>query len=325
MGRQNFKGILIMKTNVLLLIASMAILAGCTKVTPTDTTQQPQSGVNTTDSSLNYYARATATFGVSASNGDGSDSSSIKLHLLKTSYASGTCTGHTSCYDFTDITISNTEQTVFALTQSQENITENTNNNSLTNFSTVNIGTLWDNNLFACGGLKCTSAAIRVYTTNEPQSGLYNAGDQQSIPLYIGNANIPPTPIGLSSTNAVVLEVDPLSVSEQVFDLADLTNTAFNFSANMQPAGAGMFETTVVFEYDLASSGGIYTGPSTQLALLSYYNDPLFQIGGGGGDGTYSGPGILLQQAEVVSSPSSVQVASDNSFSILSGFDGAIQ
>jgi hypothetical protein len=325
-----------MKTNKhVFLIASLAILAGCTKVGSNGSSSTSLPTVGTNDSSLNYYARATATFGVSASNGDASgDTSKFEMHLLKKSYASGTCTGHTSCYDFTDITVNNTESTIFSILQSGQTLGAVTQNGSLTNFATVNISALFDNNLFACGGAKCTNAIIRVYTISEPSAGLYNPITTQAIPLNISDTNLAATPIGLTTAGAVTLENDVLPASQQVESLTNLTNLNFNFSANMAAAGTGVYQTEVVFEYDLATAGNILAGPNTTysptpLTLLSYYNDPLDQIASGGGDAAYysvATPTILaLQNAGVISMPYTVQVASDNSMSILAGFDGSIQ
>jgi hypothetical protein len=121
------------------------------------------------------------------------------------SFASGTCTGHTGCNDFVDISVTNTGLTTFTMDKTAvTNYASGTNSatdtiaNAILAIGTLKIATLYDNDLASCaaascgvlvssgtcgaqpgctwGGStctgtptakKCTTANINIYTDNE--------------------------------------------------------------------------------------------------------------------------------------------------------------
>jgi hypothetical protein len=122
-------------------------------------------------SSSNYIRRGKAEFDIAS----GPDSSNV-AKLVRKSQAS--CV-HGQCTDYSDITVNDSTKTQFSLvpSQSQQTISQGTSNQNLTNIVSLQIGTLFDNDLNSCGGQKCTSAFIRIYMTGTTSgvTGLYNA------------------------------------------------------------------------------------------------------------------------------------------------------
>ena len=133
----------------------------------------------------------------------------------------------------------------------------------------LELGNLFDNNLISCNGFKCTSAIIRIYTTDDSGtiagSGLYNSVSGQSVELDVSGGSLTqPTAVPYDPTDGSSLTIDTntISASTEVLALANgnfadangnLTPTAagYNLSANFTQAGSGTYNAHVVIEYDL--------------------------------------------------------------------------
>jgi hypothetical protein len=291
------------KIQVLVTSAMIAAsFAGCAKVGQNQTAANPTNTLPTVlGSSGNYLVKAKAEFDVTRS---GQAGAKLEMKLVKMSYASGGACAHGSCVDYSDITVTNTINTQFAITQNgftsanTELLTQQ--NTVISNLGVFQIATgMFDNDLFACGapstqnpsGTHCTAAVIRAYTTSvNAGSGLYNSVNGQSIPLLIssqitGQGDTAPftsVPIGYGQSNAVILEQLTLPAGQQVITLANWINPQYTLGANFQAAGSGTYHAHLVIEYALANSGGFYSAPNTNLAGLPYYNSPGFQIASGG-------------------------------------------
>jgi alpha-tubulin suppressor-like RCC1 family protein len=253
---------IIMKSSKLI-FGFLLVLAGCAGNTNSSNNPNNPSLPSVSIEPGNYIQRAKAEFDVTTSQ-DGSAS----LQLVKKSYASGGSCSHGTCVDYTDVTVTNTTQTAFALNQTNtpgNAFSTTTLNGNLTNFLTLNIATLFDNDLFACGGTKCTTAVIRVYTTSvNAGPGLYNVVANQSIPLYVtGGTLSTATNVPYNSTTGQVVDSQPIIASQQVVSLANsfFNSSNYVFTANLATAAAGTFKAHIVVEYDLASSGGFFTAP----------------------------------------------------------------
>jgi hypothetical protein len=237
-------------------------LASCSKVGSNSTVNTLPAPVGS--ASDNYIIKAKAEFDVTSS-----PSGSAQWQLVKKSYASGVCT-HGQCTDYTDITVTNTTNTDFQINDSQENITENVSNTDLTNFLTLNVVTLFDNDLFECGAnlAKCLSASILTYTTS-PGTGLYNSANQQSIPLLI-TSPYNPTNVAIGTfANPTILQQITIPQSEQTVQLINLGNTAiagpnYVLSSDFTTAGVGMYTAHVVVAYAL---NGFQVGVIDHFAL----------------------------------------------------------
>jgi hypothetical protein len=184
-------------------------------------------------------------------------SASSKLQLIKKSYASGDCQ-HGQCTDFSDFTITNVENTLFSLTQSGQSMTRSTQSYDLGVLVSLTIGSLFDNNLFACSGFKCVSALIKIYTTNqngkELGSGLYNYATAHSINLFIKGPLLKiPTAIPFLQQNGLVLNNIPITASTQVISLigGDFLSDVYPLMADFTTAEAGTYQAHIVVEYDL--------------------------------------------------------------------------
>jgi sugar lactone lactonase YvrE len=231
------------------LISLLIFLSACASRNNNDASPSNLPNVNNNLPSGSSYTRAKAEFDASV-GGDGTAS----FQLVKKSYASGTCS-HGTCIDYTDITVTNATQTTFALTQGGTLYTPTAGNNNLGTITTLTIGTLFDNDLFSCGGQKCTSAAINIYTTNvNGGAGLYNSVNGQSIPLTVtGPLVSTPTGVPYLQANELTLNSLPISSSQQVVSLANnfFSTDSYPLKADFSKAGAGTYKAHVVVEYDL--------------------------------------------------------------------------
>jgi hypothetical protein len=235
-------------------------------------------------SNLKTFMQAKAEFDLSSSpNG------TAQFNLIKKSYALATCT-HGQCTDFTDITVTNNSSTQFALS-SNSPVIQGTNNKNMSNLVTLKIGTLFDNDLTACGGFKCTAALIRVYTsdsTGVQGPVLWSQSIQKSVPLTISGgssssilANIPYfNAANPNNGSSSPVDMETLPVSQNVLSLAggDFSDANANISANnpgyilsadFTQAGSGTYQAHVVVEYDLAASNGLFAAPLAQMSISS--------------------------------------------------------
>jgi hypothetical protein len=259
-----------MNKNIFVLSTFALSLWGCSPTVNNPTTQTNPPPVNTSGQ-LQLIVKAKAEFDVTTAP-DGT----AKFELVKKTYASGgTCT-HGSCIDFTDVTVTNTVDTQFSL--SHMNIPSNafsttSTNNNLGNFLTLQLGTLFDNDLFECNvNQKCTSAIIQIYQTGGGTTpGLYDSASGQVIPLLVtssalttptsiptGSPALPYTDVPTSSL--VILQQENITSSQEVVNITDasFTNPNYNLFANMSAAGQGTYTAHIVVEYDLAASGGTW-------------------------------------------------------------------
>jgi alpha-tubulin suppressor-like RCC1 family protein len=282
------------------LISFLVLIQGCSS-RETPSTQNPgmlppvSGGSNIGSVSL----KARAIYAVTAQNSKTGTSLTFKRQALQTCQE-GNCT------DFTDINISNAANTEFALDLTNipnNQYSANTNNQNLQNFLTLDIGTLFDNNLFSCANLKCDIAQIRLYTIST--LGLYDAVSQQSVPLLVDSQYLTSaTPVPLGSNQGLVIDQELIPLNQQVISLingdfndAHGTNGGYTLSANFTQAGAGTYTSQVVIEYDLASNQTTQS-PLTifpQSENLASNTVQYFSAFGGTGALTYSlTPNLLM-------------------------------
>jgi hypothetical protein len=255
----------------MIMIGSL-ISSGCsTRINNTSSDPNTLPNVNLNGGSGQTYTIGRAEFDASVS-GDGTAS----FQLVKKSYASGTCS-HGACIDYTDITVSNATQTIFSLTQGGTTYTPTATNDNLGTITTLTIGTLFDNDLFACSGQKCTTAAINIYTSNaNGGSGLYNSVNGQSIPLLVtGPLVSTPTAVPYLQPNELTLNNLLIPGSMQVVSLANgnFASDSYPLKADFTKAGVGTYKAHVVVEYDLI-------GPS--ISPYTFTENTLSTAEGGG-------------------------------------------
>jgi hypothetical protein len=259
-----------MNKNIFVLSAFVFSLWGCSQIANNQTTQPNLPTVDTSNQ-LQLIVKAKAEFDVTTTP-DGT----AKFELVKKTYAAGgTCT-HGNCIDFTDVTVTNTVDTQFSL--SHINIPSNafsttSANTNLGNFLTLQLGTLYDNDLFQCNvNQKCTSAIIQIYQTGGGTTpGLYDSVSGQVIPLLVtSSALTSPTAIPFGSpappyndvatSSLAILQQENITVSQQVVNITDaaFTNPNYALFADMSAAGQGTYTAHIVVEYDLAASGGTW-------------------------------------------------------------------
>jgi hypothetical protein len=252
------------------------------------------------------YMKAKAEFDVSSSS-----QGSAQFQLVKKSFAVAPNCLHGSCTDYTDITVTNSGSTQFQLVQSQAQISQNTSNQNLSNIVDLKIGTLFDNNLTSCGGQKCTSAAIRIYTndsTGVQGAGLYSPLIGKSVPLTVsgGSAALSLAAIPyFNSANpddgsSLQIDLDPLAADKNVLSLAmaDFADAAssgagYTLSADFTQAGAGTYQAHVVVEYDLIGPSGPTAPPleyAAQMSTLNYVQHQIVGLVSGGTAPYYIGP-----------------------------------
>jgi hypothetical protein len=223
--------------------------------------------VNPGSPSGQVYVRAKAEFDLSSAP-DGS----AQFNLVKKTYAAAPNCLHGQCTDYSDITVTNEGSTQFQLAQSQAQINQSTSNQNLSNIVDLKIATLFDNNLTSCGGQKCESAAIRIYTTDSTGiqgAGLWSQAIGQSVPLTVsgGSSNsILATIPYFSAANPdngrdLQVDLDPLAVDKNVLSLqmadfadASPSGAGYILSADFTKAGAASYKAHVVVEYDLIAS-----------------------------------------------------------------------
>jgi hypothetical protein len=213
---------------------------------------------------------------------------STQMNLIKKSYASGACSIG-QCIDYSDITITDIESTTFDLTQSEQffNVDPSNPNDDLQGIVSLTIGNLFDNNLFVCGGFKCTSALIRIYTTNatgqELGPGLYDPVSQQSIPIFVTSPLFfTPTEIPyLQLPSSLVLDSIALPVQQQVVSLnsGDFANDVYPIMADFTSAGPGNYKAHVVVEYDLGSAREQLLGSRSPHNPTILYSVPPYNSG----------------------------------------------
>jgi hypothetical protein len=215
------------------------------------------------------YVKAKAEFDLSSAP-DGS----AQLNLVKKSYAAQNCL-HGQCTDFSDITVSNSGSTQFALTN-DNSIIQGTENQNISILGNLTIGTLFDNNLTSCDGQKCTAAAIRIYTTDNGGqilgAGLWSQAIGKSVDLTVSggssNSMLAPIPYNPTDGSSLQIDLEALAAGKNVIELsgdfldAGPSAQGYTLSANFTQAGAGTYLAHVVVEYDLigptssGSSGG---------------------------------------------------------------------
>jgi hypothetical protein len=232
------------------------LLTSCSKVGPDSGSSTSLAPPAISLGGGNYIVRSTAEFDVTSTPDE-----SAQWHLVKKSYASGTCT-HGQCTDFSDITVTNTANTNFQINDSQQLITQTVSNTNLTNFLNLDVVTLFDNDLFECSGTqKCTGASILGYITSTGD-GLYNTITGQSIPLLVSSPySSTNVPLG-TLTVPTILQQITIPASQQTVSLINLGNTATNgpnytLSSDFTTAGVGTFTAHVVIAYALNG----YTAP----------------------------------------------------------------
>lgn len=119
-------------------------------------------------------------------------------------------------------------------------------------FGSLNITALSDNNLKICGtgNQKCTSAALRVYTTGQAGAGFWNSVDSYGAPItaYVGT-NTPGT-VGLNSANATYVETVTIGSTKNVVTLSDFSPAPnINIVGDFSNAGAGTYSATINVEF----------------------------------------------------------------------------
>jgi hypothetical protein len=131
-----------------IIVLGCLIISGCSNSqnsNPSNGSSLPQPNSNITAGQV--YRRAKAEFNISsAPNG------AANIQLMKKSYTTDPVCNGGQCTDFSDITVTNTVQTQFAVTptQSHQTLQFNSQDSNLTNFLNLQIGTLFDNNLVSC-------------------------------------------------------------------------------------------------------------------------------------------------------------------------------
>ncbi len=120
-------------------------------------------------------------------------------------------------------------------------------------FGFLQIADLKDNKLDACGGKKCGTAMIRIYTTGTAGSGLWNASGEYGAPITAGQAgNAAGSTVGLNASGAAVVHQITIPKNKHVLKLSDFTNPKYGVQVDFTNAGAGTYTTTLVVEYALA-------------------------------------------------------------------------
>jgi hypothetical protein len=243
--------------NVVVSLFAMFIISGCSN----GSQSQPSAGLPPVVAPNQNYSvlKGKAEFNITSSpNGTAS------IELVKKSYAAGTCSQALgNCLDYSDITVTNSGNTIFEINKSQQSLTYNTSNGNLTSFLTLDVIKLTDNSLFVCGNnSKCDLGLIRMYTTGTP--GLYNSATAQSIPLLVSSPYSSTNMSVGTESNHTTVQQFAIAGSEVAVSLADLIpNSNYVLSSDFTQAGAGTYTAHVVVEYVLTTS----TPPS--LAITS--------------------------------------------------------
>jgi len=120
------------------------------------------------------------------------------------------------------------------------------------NLGSVALATLSDNDLKVCGSngnTKCTSSAIRVYTTGNT-AGFVNITDGYGAPVYTGTLN-PTSPVGLLSAGSVQVQTLSIPNSKHTIELSDFPSPSYAVTSDFSNAGAGAYTMSYVVEYVL--------------------------------------------------------------------------
>lgn len=122
------------------------------------------------------------------------------------------------------------------------------------NLGNVALASLDDNHLKVCGvggNQKCLKAIIRVYTTGSV-SGFVNTDDgTYGAPLYAGTLN-PTSPVGLTVSNAVQVQVVNIPSNMNRIKLSDFPTPTYAVTSDFSNAGSGTYSMTFVVEYALS-------------------------------------------------------------------------
>jgi hypothetical protein len=247
----------------IILLALSVMLSACSNSgSQQSTSNLPNPNLNSTAGTV--YMRAKAEFNLTSA-----PSGSAKLDLIKKTYAAGGNCQHGQCTDFSDITVVNTGSTQFALTTGATQTNQTVSNENITTLAQLNIGTLFDNEIYSCNNQKCTGAMIRIYTTDDNGTiqgpGLWSQAITQSVPLTVsGGLTTAPTVLPYFSANGThddgsSLQADGEAISTQNlislvngdFSDANPSGSGYTLSADFTHAGAGTYLAHVVVEYDL--------------------------------------------------------------------------
>ncbi len=123
------------------------------------------------------------------------------------------------------------------------------NPEDIASYGTLDVTDLRDNSMRECGidgRTRCTTGAIRVYTTGTSGSGLWNDVEQYGLPITSGTNSV-----GLEPTNAFI------AATANIGRINVLKLSHFNVGANLQipiavdfsDAAAGSYATTLIVEY----------------------------------------------------------------------------
>lgn len=104
------------------------------------------------------------------------------------------------------------------------------------------------------GDEQCTVAVIRIYTQDlvgfTGISGIVNTTDSYGVPVYAGKSN-PLDNVGLSSSNAAILQSYTIQASDRRISLSDFPTPTYLLESDFSNAGSGNYEMTLVIELAL--------------------------------------------------------------------------
>jgi hypothetical protein len=140
------------------------------------------------------------------------------------------------------------------LSVSDANFTIPALSNTIINFGTLDVTSLYTNDLKKCGpnaNQKCTKALIRVYTSDAAGAGFWNDADGYGVPLLAGGA-IAEAEVGLGAANAHMVQQINIPTNKNTVTLADFGSPEINIKGNFANAGSGTYSTTINVEFALA-------------------------------------------------------------------------
>lgn len=132
---------------------------------------------------------------------------------------------------------------------STANFVEPTNPIDSASYGSLDVTALRDNSLRVCGpnaNQKCTTGAIRIYTTGTAGPGLWNTVEQYGLPITSGADTI-----GLAPAGAYVKATAAIG-NKNILKLSDFTvaaNIPIPVAVNFADAAAGTYASTMVIEY----------------------------------------------------------------------------
>ena len=121
----------------------------------------------------------------------------------------------------------------------------------IASYGTLDISALSDNALRICGNgnQKCTTAAIRMYTTGTTGDGLWSVTEGYGLPITTTGG----TTVGLNAAGAATAATFAIAPNKRTLSLADLSASSpmqIPLSVNFSDAAAASdYSTTVVIEY----------------------------------------------------------------------------